>query len=99
MDEYRAETGEPFVPFTHLVTVAQTVGEDVDAAEMLAREGTRRQLGIKKARAGPLLRPHLGRRVGARVHAAAVALRGGEERRRRVWTRTSVNISPPSRRS
>jgi lysyl-tRNA synthetase class 1 len=40
MDEYRAETGEPFVPFTHLVTVAQTVGEDVDAAaEMLRRGG------------------------------------------------------------
>jgi lysyl-tRNA synthetase class 1 len=40
MDEYRAETGEPFVPFAHLVTVAQTVGEDVEAAaEMLARGG------------------------------------------------------------
>jgi lysyl-tRNA synthetase, class I len=40
MDEYRAETGEPFVPFTHMVTVAQTVGEDVDAAaEMLRRGG------------------------------------------------------------
>jgi lysyl-tRNA synthetase class 1 len=40
MDEYRAETGEPFVPFTHLVTVAQTVGENVDlAAEMLRRGG------------------------------------------------------------
>jgi lysyl-tRNA synthetase class 1 len=40
MDEYWAETGEPFVPFTHLVTVAQTVGEDVDAAaEMLRRGG------------------------------------------------------------
>jgi len=40
MDEYRAETGEPFVPFTHLVTVAQTVGDDVDAAaEMLRRGG------------------------------------------------------------
>ena len=25
MDEYRTEAGEPFVPFTHLVTVAQTV--------------------------------------------------------------------------
>src|SRR5919199_4325671 len=25
MDEFRAETGEPYVPFTHLVTVAQTV--------------------------------------------------------------------------
>ena len=32
MDEYRAEAGEPYVPFTHLVTVAQTVGEDADAA-------------------------------------------------------------------
>src|ERR671913_520438 len=40
MDEYRAETGEPFVPFTHLVTVAQTVGEDAAAAaEMLRRGG------------------------------------------------------------
>jgi lysyl-tRNA synthetase, class I len=40
MDEYRSEAGEPFVPFTHLVTVAQTVGNDVDtAAEMLRRGG------------------------------------------------------------
>jgi lysyl-tRNA synthetase, class I len=40
MDEYRVEVGEPFVPFTHLVTVAQTVGEDADAAaEMLRRGG------------------------------------------------------------
>jgi lysyl-tRNA synthetase, class I len=40
MDAYRSETGEPFVPFTHLVTVAQTVGGDVDAAiEMLRRGG------------------------------------------------------------
>jgi lysyl-tRNA synthetase class 1 len=40
MDEYRAERGEPFVSFTHLVTVAQTVGGDVDAAaEMLRRGG------------------------------------------------------------
>ena len=40
MDEYRAETGESYVPFTHLVTVAQTVGEDSDAAaEMLHRGG------------------------------------------------------------
>jgi lysyl-tRNA synthetase class 1 len=40
MDEYRAESGEPYVPFTHLVTVAQTVGEDVDTAlEMLRRGG------------------------------------------------------------
>jgi len=40
MDEYRAETGESFVPFNHLVTVAQTVGDDVDAAaEMLRRGG------------------------------------------------------------
>jgi lysyl-tRNA synthetase, class I len=40
MDEYRSEAGEPYVPFTHLVTVAQTVGDDVDtAAEMLRRGG------------------------------------------------------------
>jgi len=40
MDEHRAEAGEPYVPFTHLVTVAQTVGEDPDAAaEMLRRGG------------------------------------------------------------
>ena len=40
MDEYRAEAGEPYVPFTHLVTVAQTVSEDPDAAaEMLCRGG------------------------------------------------------------
>jgi lysyl-tRNA synthetase class 1 len=40
MDEYRAERGTPFVPFTHLVTVAQTVGEDANAAaEMLSRGG------------------------------------------------------------
>jgi len=40
MDEYRAESGEPYVPFTHLVTVAQTVGSDTDAAaEMLRRGG------------------------------------------------------------
>jgi len=40
IDEYRAEVGEPYVPFTHLVTVAQTVGEDTDAAaEMLRRGG------------------------------------------------------------
>jgi lysyl-tRNA synthetase, class I len=40
MDEYRAESGEPFVPFTHLATVAQTVGENATvAAEMLRRGG------------------------------------------------------------
>ncbi len=41
MDEYRASVEEdPTVPFTHLVTVAQTVGTDVDAAvEMLRRSG------------------------------------------------------------
>ena len=39
MDEYRAEAGEPFVPFTHLVTVAQTVGEDVNAADEMLRRG------------------------------------------------------------
>jgi lysyl-tRNA synthetase, class I len=40
MDEYRAETESYPAPFNHLVTVAQTVGEDVDAAaEMLRRGG------------------------------------------------------------
>jgi lysyl-tRNA synthetase class 1 len=39
MDEYRAETGEPYTPFTHLVTVAQTVGEDTDAAAQMLRRG------------------------------------------------------------
>ncbi|MDQ3891551.1 MAG: hypothetical protein M3274_01450, partial [Actinomycetota bacterium] len=40
MDEYRAETEERFVPFTHLVTVAQTVAGDPErAAEMLRRGG------------------------------------------------------------
>lgn len=40
MDEYRAETEPHPVPFAHLVTVAQTVGEDVErAAEMLRRGG------------------------------------------------------------
>ncbi len=40
MDEYREETGEPYVPFTHLVTVAQTVGEDPEAAaQHLCRGG------------------------------------------------------------
>jgi lysyl-tRNA synthetase class 1 len=40
VDEYHAERGEPYVPFTHLVTVAQTVGGDIEAAaEMLHRGG------------------------------------------------------------
>jgi lysyl-tRNA synthetase, class I len=39
MDEYRAESGEPYVPFSHLVTVAQTVGEDTDAAAQMLRRG------------------------------------------------------------
>jgi lysyl-tRNA synthetase, class I len=40
MDEYRASVEEAPAPFAHLVTVAQTVGEDVDAAaEMLRRGG------------------------------------------------------------
>jgi lysyl-tRNA synthetase, class I len=39
MDEYRAEAGEPYVPFSHLVTVAQTVGEDTDAAAQMLRRG------------------------------------------------------------
>ncbi len=40
MDEYRVDTEESPVPFTHLVTVAQTVSGDPDrAAEMLRRGG------------------------------------------------------------
>ena len=39
MDEYRAEAGEPYVPFTHLVTVAQTVGNDLEAAAHMLRRG------------------------------------------------------------
>ncbi|WP_053057531.1 lysine--tRNA ligase [Rubrobacter aplysinae] len=40
MDEQRAELGGTGVPFTHLVTVSQTVGEDPEAAaEMLRRGG------------------------------------------------------------
>jgi lysyl-tRNA synthetase class 1 len=39
MDEYRAETGESYVPFAHLVTVAQTVGDDIEAAARMLRRG------------------------------------------------------------
>jgi lysyl-tRNA synthetase, class I len=40
MDEVRAEVGGTDVPFTHLVTVSQTVGEDAESgAEMLRRGG------------------------------------------------------------
>jgi lysyl-tRNA synthetase class 1 len=39
MDEYRAEIEDHPVPFTHLVTVAQTVGGDVDAAAGMLRRG------------------------------------------------------------
>ena len=40
VDEYKAETEKDPVPFAHLVTVAQTVGDDVDAAaRMLSRGG------------------------------------------------------------
>jgi lysyl-tRNA synthetase, class I len=39
MDEYRAGLGEPYVPFTHLLTVAQTVGEDTQVAARMLRRG------------------------------------------------------------
>src|SRR5215203_1344523 len=39
MDEYRAEAGEPYVPFAHLVSVALPVGEDTDAAAQMLRRG------------------------------------------------------------
>jgi lysyl-tRNA synthetase, class I len=44
MDEYRAETDANPVPFNHLVTVAQTVGTDLEAAAEMLRRG-----GYKKA--------------------------------------------------
>lgn len=39
MDEQRAELGGTGVPFTHLVTVSQTVGEDTGAAVGMLRRG------------------------------------------------------------
>ena len=39
MDEQRAELGGTGVPFTHLVTVSQTVGEDGEAAAQMLRRG------------------------------------------------------------
>src|ERR687894_3053751 len=49
MDEYRASVEENPVPFTHLVTVAQTVGTDVDAAaQMLSRGGYEEATGDRE---------------------------------------------------
>ncbi len=39
MDEFNAETGGSEVPFNHLALVAQTVGEDVEAAASMLRRG------------------------------------------------------------
>ena len=39
MDEFNAETGESEVPFNHLALVAQTTGEDVEAAATMLRRG------------------------------------------------------------
>ncbi len=39
MDEYRASVGTKPVPFNHLVTVAQTVGDDVETAAGMLRRG------------------------------------------------------------
>ncbi len=51
MDEYRAEEGEAPIPFTHLVTVAQTVGGGAElAAKMLRRGGYEVEDGGKLAR-------------------------------------------------
>ena len=100
MDEYRAETGEPFVPFTHLVTVAQTVGED---------GRRRRDAGAGGYEEVPWDKEKLARDLSyARTWAeewrpspcgCGCSPWRSRERRRRVWTWTSVNISPPSRRS
>ena len=67
MDEYRAETGESYVPFAHLVTVAQTVGEDIEAAaRMLRRGGTTMpsatQINWRGTSATPVTGPRSGRR-------------------------------------
>ena len=101
MDEYRAETGEPFVPFTHLVTVAQTVGEDVDAAEMLAREGTRRQLGIKKSSRGTSPTPAPGPKSGRpspcgllSVEERREAAKGLDEDQREYLAAVAEKLSP-----
>jgi lysyl-tRNA synthetase, class I len=59
MDAYRAETGEPFVPFNHLLTVAQTVGDDVGtAAEMLGRGGYEEAARDREKLARDLARAH-----------------------------------------
>ena len=39
MDEFNAETGRSEVPFNHLALVAQTVGEDSEAATTMLRRG------------------------------------------------------------
>jgi len=39
MDEFNAETGDSEVPFNHLALVAQTTGEDVEAAATMLRRG------------------------------------------------------------
>ncbi|HEX2098306.1 MAG TPA: lysine--tRNA ligase [Rubrobacteraceae bacterium] len=39
MDEYRAETEKNPVPFAHLVTVAQTIGDDTKVAAGMLRKG------------------------------------------------------------
>ena len=81
MDEYRAEAGEPFVPFTHLVTVAQTVGDDVDtAAEMLRRGGYGEVAEDKEKLARDLsYARNWADGVGAGVDAARAARRGRVE--------------------
>ena len=39
MDEFNAETGNSEVPFNHLALVAQTVGENIEAATTMLRRG------------------------------------------------------------
>ena len=43
MDEYRATTENRPVPFTHLVTIAQTVGDDAEAAVDMLLQGDYRE--------------------------------------------------------
>jgi lysyl-tRNA synthetase, class I len=56
MDEYHAEAGGHYVPFTHLVTVAQTVGEDVEAAAEMLRRGGYGEAAVDKDRLAQDLR-------------------------------------------
>ncbi len=100
MDEYRAESGEPYVPFTHLVTVAQTVGGDTHAAaEMLGRGGYEDAARDTENLARDLATPAIGLRSGrlSRCGSGCSNPRS-RRRRRRGSTTSSVSTYARSRR-